>query len=77
MNDEGMATGSFSPISNAGLALRRRRRPYAEKPGRKKTRCEAGFSSVKTANYLAGIFLTGFLLFFGLLVAFIMVVFLL
>jgi len=31
---------------------------------------------VKTTYYLAGIFLTGFLLFFGLLVAFIMVVFL-
>ena len=45
------------------------------KIGTKKTRFYAGFSSVKTTNYLAGIFLTGFLLFFGLLVAFIMIVF--
>ena len=75
MNDEGMATCPFSPISGALSVGGRREWAGAEKSGRKKTRYYAGFSSVKTTNYLAGIFLTGFLLFFGLLVAFIMIVF--
>jgi hypothetical protein len=39
----------------------------------KKNPLVAGFFNA-SANYLAGVFLTGFLLFFGLLVAFIMMI---